>query len=302
MEIEVYADIVFLVNWIMDFLILWVAGKIAHKDIRFKRIALSALMMSLMSCALVFVTAIRIYYNVFAALLIIMLGVFFAFKPYKLKDFLFIVLLSYISAFTLCGMGMALYYFINVTMPYMTGFFMPSFPIYLLLASTAAFYILIKLSLHWIEKLTVKKQTFLPVTIYYAEQFVSFNALVDTGNSLHDPISNAPVIIAEFGSIKDFLPEKLRLIFYENREGSLQDIIQQVQASNFSKRLRMIPFASLGKQNGMLLGFRPDKVEIVRENDVLTVQNVVIGIYNYKLSIDDAYQGLLSPEVISAVT
>jgi stage II sporulation protein GA (sporulation sigma-E factor processing peptidase) len=55
----------------------------------------------------------------------------------------------------------------------------------------------------------------------------------------------------------------------------------------------MIPFSSLGRTNGMMIGFRPDAV-IVGEK----ISDVVIGIYNSRLCRDGRYQGLLGPELI----
>ena len=138
----------------------------------------------------------------------------------------------------------------------------------------------------------------LPVKIFYENSNVMLNTLVDTGNTLHEPLSRSPVIIAEFNTVKDFLPDNVRLVFYENNENDLGKILENVTDNSFYGRIRMIPFKSIGKQNGLLIGFRPDKVEIIRDSATMTLKDVVIGIYNSTLSRDGAYQGLLSPELI----
>jgi stage II sporulation protein GA (sporulation sigma-E factor processing peptidase) len=61
----------------------------------------------------------------------------------------------------------------------------------------------------------------------------------------------------------------------------------------------MIPFASIGSQNGMLFGFRPDEVEVISEDKTDTFKDVVVGIYNFSLSAEGKYQGLLNPEMIT---
>jgi stage II sporulation protein GA (sporulation sigma-E factor processing peptidase) len=121
---------------------------------------------------------------------------------------------------------------------------------------------------------------------------------VDTGNSLRDPLSHAPVIVAEFDSVKAFLPDSIKLLFYEKQENSLQNLLMSAHGDDFTGRLRMIPYESLGKQNGLLIGFRPDRVEIMTDKNTIALSEVVIGIYNRSLSRNGDYQGLLNPELI----
>jgi stage II sporulation protein GA (sporulation sigma-E factor processing peptidase) len=64
----------------------------------------------------------------------------------------------------------------------------------------------------------------------------------------------------------------------------------------------VIPFSSLGTPNGMLLGFKPDQVEILEKDDTIKVlQDVVIGIYNQRLSRDNKYQALLHPDIFHEI-
>lgn len=232
-------------------------------------------------------------------LAVLMVGIVISFNPRKFTEFIKIILFTHIAAFCVGGMGMALFYFTNISsvVGNMVSFTVKDFSIKILLFVFCFTYIFIKVTLGWFKRVLIKKQTFYPVKIFFENTDVDFMALVDTGNSLHDPLSNAPVIVAEFNSIKDFLPKEIRLIFYENKENDLSYIISNID-QDFSKRIRMIPFESLGEHNGMLLGFRPDKVEISKEESVITIEDVIIGIYNFKLSKDNAYQGLLNPEVI----
>ncbi len=58
----------------------------------------------------------------------------------------------------------------------------------------------------------------------------------------------------------------------------------------------MIPFKSLGRANGMLIGFKPDRVAVGAD---ASRSDVVIGIYNSRLTRDGRYQGLLAPELVA---
>ena len=45
---------------------------------------------------------------------------------------------------------------------------------------------------------------------------------------------------------------------------------------DYISRFRLIPFSSLGKQNGMLVGFKPDKVLIKFDENEIEKKNVIV--------------------------
>ena len=58
---------------------------------------------------------------------------------------------------------------------------------------------------------------------------------------------------------------------------------------------RLIQFSSLGKENGMLIGFVPDRAEIHDDCGVKVLEKCVVGIYERQLSRDNSYGALLNP-------
>ena len=63
-------------------------------------------------------------------------------------------------------------------------------------------------------------------------------------------------------------------------------------------KLKVIPFSSLGKQNGMLLGIKAEKVIIKFEEEEKENQNIIIGIYNKSLTKRGEYRALLGIELM----
>ena len=116
---------------------------------------------------------------------------------------------------------------------------------------------------------------------------------MDTGNSLVDPISLAPVIIAEYRLLKNLFNEDVKQTL--DRMGI--DNITWIMSDAAEKGLpvRLIPFSSLGKDNGMLIGFVPDRAEIHDDCGVKLLNNCVIGLYDKPLSKDRSYGALLNP-------
>jgi len=306
---DVYADVILLVNFVMNTFVLWAVSKLnrqswqGKQDWRknkvryFLRLSLGGFVMALLYVLLVITVPFGRLVSVGASIVLLSIGVWIGIRPKGWRAFLGNLLLGYVCSFTLGGLGMMLFYTIG-----MPGYHAPA-PTYiswtLLVSCIFGAYLLIKLGLRVIEKITIKKQTLCPVTISVGGCDVSLQALVDTGHTLHDPLSNSPVIIAEFETIKTFLPDSLRLIFYENQENDLSGLLEGAIGSTFHERIRMIPFVSLGLPNGMLIGFRPDSVCLSVSQVDFIRDDVVIGIYNRKLCASGRYQGLIGAELVA---
>ena len=67
---------------------------------------------------------------------------------------------------------------------------------------------------------------------------------------------------------------------------------------DYKLKFRIIPFSSLGKQNGLLLGFIADKVIINLEETKSELSNIIIGIYEKNLTKNGLYTGLVGIDII----
>lgn len=141
-----------------------------------------------------------------------------------------------------------------------------------------------------IRKARISKQDiFCEVEVFLKEQRIQVKAMLDTGNLLKEPMTGMPVIVIEKNQMEKLLPEKVLTFFAEIMQGKEYPILE----SEYVSRMRLIPFSSIGKQNGMLLGFRPDQVVICWEEQKITKKNVMIGIYEKSLTKNGAYTALI---------
>ena len=138
---------------------------------------------------------------------------------------------------------------------------------------------------------------FCEVTIFINEKQKTIKAFIDTGNLLKDPISSMPVIVVEAVELEEIIPNQIIVHLNEILEGKDTDILANLQQEYMSK-FRIIPFSSLGKQNGILLGFIADKVKIKLEENEQELTNIIIGIYEKNLTKTRAYTGLVGIDII----
>ena len=297
-----YADMLFLINFAMNSFILWVVSKITRNPRKTRWLFAAAALMSCLYTLLIAVPALRVANVALSSVVILAAGVPIAFRLGGPKGFAKQMLVAYIVSFAVGGLGMALFFLTSI--PHALYFiaddpqgFAREISWQLVPAATAVSYVLIKLGLKIARKHTMKRQMLCRVQVFVDQQGASFDALVDTGHSLKEPLSQSHVIVAEFEHVKDFLPDAMKVMFYEKCESDLSGLGLLHQEGAFYKRIRMIPFTSLGRKSGMLIGFRPDRVAVEGVADA-PAGNIVIGIYNDRLCQDGRYQGLLSPELI----
>ena len=114
---------------------------------------------------------------------------------------------------------------------------------------------------------------------------------------LKEPITGTPVIIVEKVLLYDCMPKEILNNLEEIIGGDFEKIPKHIQTKYISK-LKLIPFSSLGKENGILLGIKPEKVVVTKDEEKITYTNIIIGIYNKSLTKNGEYQSLMGMEII----
>lgn len=139
---------------------------------------------------------------------------------------------------------------------------------------------------------------FCKLTIFINEKEIKTTALIDTGNMLKDPISNMPVIVVQKDILNGLIPNEILNNLEKIVGGGIEESLYNQIDSNFMSKFRIIPFSSLGKQNGMLLGFKASKVIINFDENEKSYEKVVIGVYDKTLSKKQNYFALLGLDLI----
>ena len=122
--------------------------------------------------------------------------------------------------------------------------------------------------------------------------------LIDTGNMLKEPISNIPVIVVQKDILNGIIPNEILDNLEKIIGGDMKESLYNQIDNNFMSKFRVIPFSSIGKQNGMLLGIKADKVIINFGENEKSYEKIVIGIDDKELSKRKNYFALLGLELI----
>jgi stage II sporulation protein GA (sporulation sigma-E factor processing peptidase) len=114
------------------------------------------------------------------------------------------------------------------------------------------------------------QMTKLTVEIRLLEQWYVGTGFVDTGNGLRDPLGQRPVIVAEAEVMQALLAAEL------NWHDALA--VCQALEEPWAERVRLIPYSSVGKKNGLLVGMRCDDVVLTTYTGKTRWRDIVVAI------------------------
>lgn len=290
--ITVYADILFLTDFFMTLFVLVCARLFLKKKRSVLLCVAAALTASAGFCAVVLWEKAALLNNAAGFCILAVITVFISYLPKSLSELIRLFLLvNCIALFTggiLCG----LFFFSGAGSP------LGESVIYgirritsgMLLFFTAVSYIFIKVVCNIFRSSVIKKQMKYTVRLRLKNREVSFAAIGDTGNSLKDPVTGNGVIIAEYGVLAPILP------FGRDHDRDIRDIYDYISEYADDIKLRLLPYRSLGNENGVMLCFSPDSVFI----DNIIYNNILIGISFIELSDTGSFRGLINTEIFAA--
>lgn len=296
----IYFDVLFFINVIMNFIILWFVAIILNQKKNVYRILLGAIFGSLFLLELI--SKDFLFLNTFPAKITLstLMGII-SFMPRNIKDFIKIQGFLYLISFMVGGGVLAFFYFFNINRDFFSNIFLLnniSIPWWILLVSSFVLFIFLKFIWPLIYSMLSREKLVVPISIYFGNKSINVEAFIDTGNDLCDPISSYPVIIVEHEVFEHVFPEKLVFIFDSKQNNNITNYPEVLSKSKWANRFRIIPFESIGKSKGLMVGFLPDLVTISYDNKILEVKEVIIGIHSRKLSSDNSYKALLNPDLI----
>ncbi len=104
---------------------------------------------------------------------------------------------------------------------------------------------------------------------------IELDALMDTGNSLREPISGRPVSVVE------------------------EECFQKLLGAKEPEKLRAIPYHSVGKSNGIMEGYEIPEIIIKGREESIRWQKVVVGVSRNRVSANGRYQMILHPDLLN---
>lgn len=293
----IYLDVILLENLCMNYIILFATGLINRVKIKAWKLFVASLIGGVYSI-LSFAPVLEIYTNFLFKVILSIVMVYISFHPQNVKQLFKELIIFYLVSFAFGGCAFALLYFIKPQdILARNGVLTGTYPIKIALLGGIVGFVIVNIAFKVVKGKLSKKDMFCNVSIFINGKEKQIKAFIDTGNLLKDPISGIPVIVVEVSELEEMIPKEIVENLNEILQGKDTKVLTEIP-EDYKLKFRIIPFSSLGKQNGLLLGFIADKVMINLEETKSELSNIIIGIYEKNLTKNGLYTGLVGIDII----
>lgn len=258
MSMTIYLDIVFLENTLMNYIILYATGFIQKRKMKNFKLIISSIL-GAGYAVISYLKIIPIYSTLFMKILLSIIMIYVAFNNQNIKQICKNLLLFYLTSFVIGGCALALLYLVSPqNVSFENGVLVGTYPMKMTLIAGAVGFLIIQYSFSMNKRQMKLKDLLCDLEIMVNKQKVKMKGYIDSGNTLKDPISQKPVIIVENAVMEKIIDTK-------NLIGGDENL-----------KIRLIPFKSIGKQNGMLVGIKPNYVQIKQGENIVKTSNVIV--------------------------
>lgn len=295
----IYLDVVLIENLCMNYIILFATGYILKIEIKHIRLIISALLGGIYSVA-AYLQILEIYSNILLKIILSIVMVYIAYNSKNIKQIIKQLLFFYLITFVFGGCAFALLYFIKPEQILMrNGVYIGTYPLKIVILGGIVGFTITVIAFKYAKMKINKKNMFCELEIYFENKKINTIALIDTGNMLKDPITSMPVIVVEKSILKNVLPDIIIDNLNKIIGGDVPKEVYEDKNLNYITKFRVIPFSSIGKENGLLLGFKSNKIKIsTQEEGQKVIENVIVGIYDHSLSKKNNYFALVGFEIL----
>lgn len=280
-----YVEYIFAENFLIDFILLFITGKLLKKTIIYRRLIIS----SVLGAVYVILTAyigreFMTYFIVKFSVSVLM--VMIAYDSKGIAANLRTIIAFYITSLLMVGIITALYYldYDKLTVnAIVCSIFM----------GYAALHFFFKEIKAKIEKHNYMRN----VEITVNNKSKILRAYIDTGNELTEPMSGKPVIVANMECIKNLLSKELYeeiLICCKNKKNSYENLLNMKSDVN----LRIVKYNTISSIGENMICLVPDNIEITDDKNNIVKTDAVIGIYPGRINKKDDYDALLFKKLL----
>lgn len=276
MQVDIYVDVLFVVNLLMNYVLLWFTGVFTRSYYKAWRLLLGGAAGALYAVGIFFVPLAFVYgllgkVAMSAAMVVIAFGFRYP------KRLLRILGVFYACTFTLSGIGFALFYFSDVGYRLgavlSNGVYYVDIPVYTLLSIAVFAYLVLHAAFFFTRRRQSHGSLIKTLCIVHNGRTAKLRALLDTGNLARDPATGNAVVMAEW--------DKLRHLF--DGKGPEAD-------ASFT----LIPYDTIAG-GGALMAFVPDALYLI-EGKPVPLEGLSVGIVSRTLDKNKEYHAIL-PDV-----
>lgn len=295
----IYIDVLFCVNFIIDFLLILSVKKYLSMRTRYLRMLLGAAVGAL-SSFVILLPPLNEILSLIIRLVTALAVVFAAFFPTDKKSLMKATAAYFLITFSFCGASIAILMIFSPPIAIRNGAVYIDISPIMLVSAIFVCYLIMRVICRATGR-SAPKREICRVVIKNNGKTTKLIAKTDTGNTLHEPFSNLPVIVAERDKIDELLPIEVAEFFARNKIYKKQPAMAATGSKPFCDSeniypsgLRLVPYNSVGGE-GILPAFRPSSVKILADGKEVDA-DAYIAVTERKLS--ETFSALIPSDLI----
>ncbi len=253
----IYIDTLFLLNTIVDYLILLSTAKVAGEVLYRWRMGLGAVLGGCYAVA-IFLPKLTFLQHPICRLAVAVAMVLIAF--WGCLHLLRLTLIFFALSCAFGGGVLAIALLGGEGLSLTGGVIYSGMDLKIVLLSAAGCYCLLTLLFRRWGKHGVMTGELVAVKLTMGERQVTLLALQDTGNTLTDPVSGRPVIVAEGRALEGLFPQGEAFTVEELLHPA--ETMEGRRGTELAHRLRILPYRAVGVDGGLLLAIRVDGIRL----------------------------------------
>ena len=267
---EIYADVLFFINFISTYVMVDLTGRIAKNKPKQLRIIMSAAAGAILSVFMFLGNNFWVLLKIINAIFVPVIA-FWRKGHNVIFEIIFFFVMSLIVSVLFAFLAS---YKISDNINIKNGIIYFDIPIFRFIMIFAISYFLVFIA----DNILKRRKVYIKhiITITHNQKSVLLTALCDSGNMLKEPVTGRDVIVCEWESVKG-------LFDGINYEEFINDIEKY--------RLWLIPYHSLGRKNAYIEAFLADRADI--ENEKRCIGKVFVAVTDEKLSASGEYNALV---------
>lgn len=304
MYMYLYLDLILLLNFFIDYLLLWMTATFCKVDVKKWRLVVASAIGSSFILFL-FLPPLQSLYTFVAKIILSLIIVLVAFGYGHFQKYIKIFFMFYFVSF-MTGGGILGFHFLlqsnhkliqGMIATQSTGLGDPLSWLFVIVGFPLMYWFS-KSRWQQIEEVKAKTGALIQVSIHISGQVIQCAGLIDTGNQLYEPITRTPVMMIEASCLANKVPGPI-----------LNQLIKQHDLSNFEldhvevegdwlSRIRVVPYRGVRQGMELMIAIKPDYVELEQENRRYHSKKVLVGINVQPMSKDGIFQAIVHPAML----
>lgn len=282
MYYEVYLDVLFGINILMDYFLLRLVNRFVNGSAKWWKSFLGAMAGAAGICVLSLVSWKKRTKMIMAHVVINTIMVKIGCNARTAEQLLKCVGFLYGASFFMGGMLEVVFSFTGKT------------GVKTFLLTAAGSYTVLSTGIWLYSQMVREEKRKYKVCLIIDDRMAECTALMDTGNQLSDPVTGKPVSVAAWGVLKQLVPQDM--------EQNLKEFMEGEECSVAIEKLKphFLPFRSLGCSSGLALAITADYLKLEGQKVHRVINRPVVAFSREDSSFGGNFQVILHPDLISS--